>query len=169
MAGKKNKKKVPSGQPSDHRGIAENRRARHQYELLETLECGIVLVGTEVKSLRAGNCSMAEAFAQILDKDGQLELVLKGLHIPEYAFGNKMNHKPTRDRRLLAHAREIRAWYKKVREKGVTIVPLEVYFKGSRVKVALALARGKKLYDKRVAEREKSDRREVQREMARRR
>ncbi|MFT4543491.1 MAG: SsrA-binding protein [Planctomycetota bacterium] len=149
--------------------VVENRRARYEYLVLEELEVGIVLVGTEVKSLRAGNCSMNEAYATIEERRKTLELVIKGLHIPEYAFGNKMNHKPTRTRRLLAHKREIQSWYKKVREKGVTIVPLEVYFNDSRVKLHLGLARGKRLHDKRATERDRHDKREMERAMLRRR
>ncbi|MCC7013786.1 MAG: SsrA-binding protein SmpB [Planctomycetes bacterium] len=145
--------------------LAENRRARHEYEFLETIECGIALVGTEVKSLRQGKASIAEAFAMI--RAGELWLI--NAHIPEYSHGNLHNHLPTRDRRLLVHKRELAGWDRKVREKGVTIVPLELYFKGSLVKVSLALARGRKLYDKRERERERDDRRAIERAMSRRR
>jgi len=147
------------------RVIAENRRARHDYELLETLECGIELRGTEVKSLRQGKASIAEAFA--LSRRGELWLV--GAHIPEYAFGNIHNHPPVRDRKLLLHKRELEGWEKKVREKGVTVVPLSIYFKGALVKVSIALARGRKVYDKREREREKTDQRDIDRAMSRRR
>lgn len=145
--------------------LAENRRARHEYEFLETIECGIALVGTEVKSLRQGKASIAEAFAMI--RAGELWLI--NAHIPEYSHGNLHNHLPTRDRRLLVHKRELAGWDRKVREKGVTIVPLELYFKGSLVKLSLALARGRKLYDKRERERERDDRRAIERAMSRRR
>ena len=126
---------------------------------------GIALVGTEVKSLRAGQCSIQEAYVRI--QKGELWLL--GSHIPEYAFGNKQNHRPDRERKLLAHRREITKWTKRVRERGLTLVPLEVYFDGPRVKVRIALVRGKKLHDKREAERERSDRREMERARAPRR
>ena len=147
------------------RSIAQNRRARHEFEVLEELECGVALTGTEVKSLRQGHCSLAESYARFLDG----ELYLLGMHIPEYRQGNVHNHPPTRDRKLLAHRRELARWHKRVTERGVTIVPLALYFKGPRVKVLLGLARGKKLYDKRQTERERSDRREVERALRRRR
>ncbi len=150
---------------STHRTIASNRRARHAYLLLDQLECGIALVGTEVKSLRAGHCSLAEAYGRIHDD----ELYLVGAHIPEYAFGSAFNHTPVHDRKLLAHRREIRKWHKSVREKGVTIVPLEIYFLGSRVKVKMALVRGKKLHDKRQASKDRTDRRDMDRALSRRR
>jgi SsrA-binding protein len=152
-------------QGDKRRVLAENRRARHDYEFLDTLECGIALAGTEVKSLRQGKASIAEAFAMV--KRGELWLV--GAHIPEYAFGNIHNHPPVRDRRLLVHRRELANWESKVREKGVTIVPLSIYFKGSLVKVSIALARGRKLHDKREREREKSDKREIERALSARR
>lgn len=148
-----------------HRMIAENRRARHEFEVLETVECGIELRGTEVKSLRQGRASIAEAFALI--RKGELYLI--GSHIPEYSHGNIHNHEPTRDRKLLVHGREIAAWDRKVHEKGVTMVPLALYFKGPRVKLTLALCRGRKLHDKREREREKTDRRDIDRAMSRKR
>jgi SsrA-binding protein len=148
-----------------HRMIAENRRARHEFEVLETVECGLALRGTEVKSLRQGRASIAEAFAMI--RRGELYLI--GSHIPEYSHGNIHNHEPTRDRKLLVHARELAAWDRKVREKGVTMVPLALYFKGARVKLTLALCRGRKLHDKRDREREKHDRRDMDRAMSRKR
>ena len=151
--------------PQTKRSIAQNRRARHEYEILDRLECGIALVGTEVKSLRAGQGSLAEAFAHFRGD----ELFLLGAHIPVYAHGNIHNHEPTRARKLLAHRRELEKWAKAVREKGVTIVPLELYFQGSKVKVELALARGKKLYDKRAATKEREDKRAMDRAMSRRR
>lgn len=154
-----------SGPPAERRSIATNRRARHDYHLLDELECGIALVGTEVKSLRAGHCSLAESYGRI--KGGELWLL--GASIPEYSHGNIHNHVPTRDRKLLAKRREIEKWSKAVREKGVTIVPLEVFWSGSLVKVRLALARGKKLHDKRATERERSDRRDMARALGRRR
>ena len=151
--------------PSNHRTIAQNRRARHEYLILEELECGISLVGTEVKSLRDGRCSLTEAYAR-MHKD---ELYLIGAHIDEYAMGNVHNHDPRRERKLLAHRRELRQWDKRVREKGMTIVPLEVYFKGAKVKVLVGLAKGKKLYDKRQTEKDRTDKRDMQRAIMRRR
>jgi SsrA-binding protein len=145
--------------PEALRTIARNRRARHDYEILDELECGIVLTGTEVKSLRAGKGSIAEAHARV--RNGELFLI--GAHIPEYAQGNVHNHEPVHDRKLLCHRREIDRWHKRVREQGITIVPLELYFKGSRVKLLLALARGKKLFDKRDTERQRQDRRDMDR------
>lgn len=147
------------------RPIASNKRARFEYHVLEELECGMVLTGTEVKSLRAGHCSIAEAFGMVRGD----ELYLVGVHIPEYAQGNVHNHAPLRERKLLLHRREIDGWHKKVKQKGVTIVPLALYFKGSRVKVQMALCKGKKLYDKRQDKKEKDDRREMDRAMMRRR
>lgn len=145
--------------------MASNRKARHTFEVLEELECGIVLVGTEVKSLRAGECSIQEAYARI--QGG--ELLLVGATIPEYRHGNQQNHETTRTRKLLAHRREIDKWSKRVREKGMTVVPLEVYFQGSRVKVRVGLCRGKKLHDKRATQRDRDDRRQMERALRRRR
>lgn len=132
--------------------IAENRRARHEYQLLERVEAGIVLTGTEVKSLRDGRTTMAQAFADI--RDG--EAWLNGLEISTYDQGNRANHEPMRPRKLLLHRKEIDSLYGMVREKGLTIVPTRIYFKDSRVKVELAVARGKEQRDKRrdVAERD---------------
>ncbi len=145
--------------------IAENRRARYDFEFLETLECGLELKGTEVKSLRQGQASIVEAFGLL--RGGELWLLQA--HIPEYSHGNIQNHVPTRDRRLLVHKRELKRWTEAVREKGITIVPLQLYFLGARVKVEIALARGRKLHDKREREREKNDQRDMDRAMSRRR
>jgi SsrA-binding protein len=145
--------------------IAGNKRARFEYHVIEELECGIALKGTEVKTLRAGHCSIQEAWGQIRGN----ELFLVGASIPVYAQGNVHNHVPDRDRKLLAKRREIDAWHSQVKEKGVTIVPPSIYFSGSRVKVRLALCKGKKLYDKRADRKEKDDKREIDRAMTRRR
>ncbi len=147
------------------RSITSNRRARHEFLILDQLECGLVLTGTEVKSLRQGRASIAEAYCAI--RRGEMWLI--GSHVPEYSHGTCNNHSPTRERKLLAHGREIARWEWQVREKGITIVPLELYFTGSRVKLSVALCRGKKLHDKRQAERERMDRREVERSMRRER
>ena len=145
------------------RSIATNRRARFEFHVLEELEVGIALTGTEVKSLRRGQASIAEAYAMV--KNGQMYLL--GAHIPEYAQGNVHNHEPTRERKLLLHKKEIQRWHARVKEKGVTIVPLSLYFKGSRAKLEIALCKGKKLYDKREDKRTKEDRREMDRAMSR--
>jgi SsrA-binding protein len=151
--------------PETHRTIARNKRALHEYEVLEELECGIVLRGTEVKTLRGGKGSIAEAYGRF--RGGELWLV--GANFPEYAFGTAFNHAPTRERKLLAHRRELDKWLKRVKEKGVTVVPLELYFHESRIKLRLGLCKGKRMYDKRQTERERTDRREMDRAMGRRR
>ena len=129
----------------DIQSICRNKRAFHEYEIFDTLECGIVLTGTEVKSLREGQASLEDAYARIEES----ELWLIGSDIPEYTMGNRMNHKPKRPRKLLLHRREIDSLAGKVRERGFTLVPTRVYFKDGRVKVELALARGKETIDKR--------------------
>jgi SsrA-binding protein len=139
--------------------IASNRRARHDYAVIDSYECGIVLMGTEVKSLRQGKASMADAYASI--EDG--EVWLRNLHIPEYVQGTWTNHEPRRPRKLLMHRDEISRLIGKTREGGLTLVPLSLYFSDGKVKVELALARGKKLHDKR----QDMARRDAQREMAR--
>lgn len=152
------------GKPQAYRSIASNKKALFRFHVLEELEAGISLVGTEVKSLRAGQCSLQEAYVRI--KGGELWLV--GCHIPEYAFGNSQNHPPTRDRKLLVHSRELYKWDKQVRERGTTIVPLEVYFQGSKVKVKIALVKGKRIHDKRADQKAKEDRREMDRALKQR-
>jgi SsrA-binding protein len=145
--------------------IAENRRARHDYHLLERLEAGLTLTGTEVKSLRAGQATLQRAFADI--RDGEVWLV--GAHIPEYAQGNVANHDPDRDRKLLLHRREIDSLLGKVREKGLTLVPTKLYFKNGRAKVEIAVARGKEQRDKRRDLAERDARRQIDRAMKERR
>ena len=132
--------------------IADNRRARHDYELLERFEAGLVLTGTEVKSLREGRASLAQAYADV--REGEVWLV--GAEIATYDQGNIANHVPTRDRKLLLHRGEISSLYGKVREKGLTLVPTRMYWKDGRAKVEIALARGKQTIDKRrdIAKRE---------------
>jgi SsrA-binding protein len=139
--------------------IAQNRRARHDYSILDTYEAGVALTGTEVKSLRAGRASLVDAFATV--RDG--EVWLQGVHIPEYAQGTWTNHDPRRVRKLLLHRGEIDRLIGKTREGGLTLVPLQLYFRDGKVKVELALARGKRAYDKRQA----LARRDAEREMAR--
>ncbi len=139
--------------------IAQNRRARHDYSVLDTYEAGIALMGTEVKSLRLGRASLVDAYATV--DDG--EVWLRGLHIPEYTHGSWTNHEPRRTRKLLLHRGEISRLIGKIREGGLTLVPLALYFKDGKVKCELALARGKKSYDKRPD----LARRDADREMAR--
>ena len=125
--------------------IAENRRARHDYHLLDRYEAGIALTGTEVKSLRQGRATIAQAYAEV--RDGEAWLL--GAEIATYEQGNRANHEPTRPRKLLLHRREIDRLYGTIREKGLTLVPTRLYFKDGRVKVELAVARGKEQRDKR--------------------
>jgi SsrA-binding protein len=145
--------------------ISENRRARHEYNLLERFEAGLVLTGTEVKSLREGHATLQRAFAEL--RDGEVWLV--GAHIPEYAQGNMANHDPDRDRKLLLRRREIDSLLGKVQQRGLTIVPTKLYFKDGRVKVELALARGKEARDKRRDLAERDARRQIERELKSRR
>jgi SsrA-binding protein len=139
--------------------IAENRRARHEYHLLERYEAGLVLTGTEVKSLRDGKAILQRAFGDL--RDGELYLV--GAHIPEYAQGNVQNHDPDRDRKLLLHRRELDQLLGKVQEKGLTLVPTRLYWKDGRAKVELALARGKDVRDKRRDIADRDARRQIER------
>ncbi|WP_018685097.1 SsrA-binding protein SmpB [Actinokineospora enzanensis] len=143
--------------------IATHRRARHDYAVLDTVEAGVVLVGTEVKSLRLGRVSLVDAFATI--DDG--EVWLRGLHIAEYALGTWTNHTPRRVRKLLLHRRQIDKWDTRVRESGLSLVPLSMYFSDGRVKVELGLVRGKKTWDKRQDLATRDARREVERAFAR--
>ncbi len=140
--------------------VANNKKAYHDYFIDEKLECGIELFGTEVKSIRMGKCSIKEAFVRI--EKG--EVYVYGMHVNPYEKGNIFNKDPLRVRKLLLHHAEIRRLEGKIREKGFTLVPLQVYFKGSLVKVEVGLARGKKLYDKRQDIAKKDQRREVERD-----
>ena len=145
--------------------IAQNKKARHDFSIDDVYECGIVLMGTEVKSLRAGRASLIDGFAMI--ENG--ELWLHGVHIPEYTEGTWTNHTPRRDRKLLVHAAEIRKLSARMKEGGLTLVPLSLYFKDGKAKIELAVAKGKKVYDKRAALMERQAGREVEREISRRR
>ena len=145
--------------PKGEKLIVDNRRARHDYELLDRVETGIQLSGTEVKSLREGRATLGQAYAEV--REGELWLV--GSHISVYDQGNRANHDPDRDRKLLAHRHEIDSLYGKVREKGLTIVPTRLYFKDGRVKVELAVARGKEQRDKRRDIAERDARRQMER------
>ena len=143
------------------KNVAVNRKAYHDYSILDTYEAGLVLKGTEVKSLREGKVSLRESFAQFENN----ELYLMNMHISPYAFGNIFNVDPKRKRKLLLHRWEIDRLKGQVQEKGLTLVPLRIYFKRGYAKIELALAKGKKLYDKRRALAEKDAQREVEKEI----
>ena len=140
--------------------IANNKKAYHDYFIEDTFEAGVELFGTEVKSLRQGHCSIKEAFIHI--ENG--EVIIYGMHVSPYEKGNIFNKDPLRPKRLLMHKKEIMRLLGKIKEKGYTLVPVKVYFKGSLVKVEIALARGKKLYDKRQDIAKKDARREAERD-----
>lgn len=143
--------------------VAQNKKARHDYEILETHEAGIVLTGTEVKSLRQGRCSLVDAYAVV--QDG--EAWLMGAHIPEYTEGTWNNHVPRRQRKLLLHKEEIARLIGKTKESGLALVPLQLYFKDGHAKVEIALAKGRKAHDKRQALSERDAKREIQKAMGR--
>jgi SsrA-binding protein len=145
--------------------ICRNKRAFHDYAISDTLECGIVLTGTEVKSLREGSASLEDAYAKI--EDGEVWLL--GSDIPEYSMGNRLNHKPKRPRKLLLHRREIGKFAGKATQRGFTLVPLRMYFKRGRAKVELAVARGKQLHDKRQDQKKVEAQRDIRRAMTDRR
>ena len=147
------------------RAVATNRRARHDYAIEETYEAGMVLTGSEVKSLRAGRASLAEAYARVTDD----EVWLEGLHIPPYAQAAGRGHEPRRPRKLLLHRAEIDRLIGKTQERGFTLVPLRLYFHRGVAKVELGLGRGKRRFEKRQAIAEREHRREMEREAARRR
>jgi SsrA-binding protein len=153
------KAKKPDREHDNERLVAQNRRARHEYEVIEELECGIALVGSEVKSLRTGKLSLEEAYGRV--KEG--EVWLMGCDIPEYKQANRFNHDPRRPRKLLMHRREIRKFANRAYEQGLTLVPLKLYFKEGRAKILLGLCRGRKLHDKR----EKIKKADVQRDISR--
>jgi SsrA-binding protein len=140
------------------RVVAENRKARHDYEILDTLECGIALVGSEVKSLRGGRMSLDEAYGRV--EGGEVWLL--GCDIPEYDKANQLNHAPKRPRKLLLHRREIAKFAGHAFEKGLTLVPLRMYFKDGRVKVLLGVGRGRKTHDKREHLKARTARREIE-------
>ena len=139
--------------------FAENRKARHDYTVLETIECGIVLSGTEVKSIRHGSVSLAGSYGAVLKG----ELWLLGADIAAYKFGNRFNHEPKSQRKLLVHAKEIRELQLKTEAKGLTLVPLKVFLKHGKIKVDLGVCRGKQLHDKREALKKKDLRRDLER------
>ncbi len=145
--------------------ICKNRRARHDYEISETIEAGLVLRGSEVKSLREGSASLSDSYAEI--REGEVFLI--GCHIAEYPWANRLNHEPRRERKLLMHRAEIRRLSVKLAERGFTLIPLQLYFKNGRAKVELGLARGKRQYDKRETVRKRELDREAEAEVARHR
>ena len=139
--------------------LAENRKARHDYTVLDTVECGMVLTGTEVKSVRRGGVSLAGSYAAVL----RGELWLVGADISAYEFGNRFNHNPKRDRKLLVHAKEIRELKMKSEAKGLTLVPLKIFLKHGRIKIEIGICRGKALHDKREALKKKAMQRDADR------
>lgn len=141
--------------------VAFNKKAYHEYHILEKFEAGIELYGTEVKSIRQGNVNLKESFCMV--KDG--ELFARGMHISPYEKGNIFNRDPVRPKRLLMHKREINRLYDRIKQDGLALIPLSVYFKNSRVKLELGLARGKKLHDKRNSESERTSERDIERSM----
>lgn len=145
--------------------IASNRRARHEYTIEDVVEAGLVLTGTEVKSLRAGRASLTDGFGQITNGEAWLH----GVHIPQYTQGTWTNHEPRRTRKLLMHRKEIDKLDRAISERGLTLIPLSLYFSGGKVKIELGLARGKRTYDKRHDLAKRDAAREVERELRRRR
>ena len=146
----------------DRKIIAENRKARFDYFIEDTYECGIVLEGTEVKSVKNGNISFPDAFAEITNG----EVWVKNFHISEYSFSSIFNHDPDRPKKLLLHADEIKRLSRRVDEKGCTLIPLDFYLKEGRVKVTLGVCKGKKMYDKRASIKDRDVQRDIQREFA---
>lgn len=159
----KSKKSTKTEEPSE-RVVTENRKARHDYHILETLECGIMLVGSEVKSLRTGRVSLAESYAKV--KNGEVWLV--GCDIPEYTEANRFNHRPKRDRKLLLHQSEIRKFANRAFEKGLTLVPLKLYFSQGKAKLLVGLCKGKQDYDKRAATKEADTKKSLRQSMMKR-
>lgn len=145
---------------AESKKIAENKKARFNYNIEDSIECGIVLEGTEVKSVKSGNISFLDSFAEIINN----EVFLKGFHISEYSYSSVFNHNPDRPKKLLLHEDEIKRLKRKVEEKGITLIPLDFYLKNGRVKVNLGLCRGKKMFDKRASIKEKDLNRSMQRD-----
>lgn len=164
MAKNSSQGKAAGGKGESKKIIASNRKARHDYAIIELFEAGVALLGTEVKSLREGHASLTDAFATV--DDG--EVWLRNLHIPEYQHGSWTNHEPRRTRKLLLHRQQIDRLVGKIRDGNLTLVPLSLYFSGGKVKVELALARGKQAHDKRQDLARRDAQREVVRELGRR-
>lgn len=160
---RKVKAAAPAAKPRAPEPTIDNRRARFEFEFLERVEAGIVLTGTEIKSIRSGQISLNEAYARV--RDGELWLL--GMHVPAYKEGSFSNHEPRRPRKLLLHKAELRRLAARVAEQGLTLVPTRLYFKHGMVKIDLALARGKKLWDKRRDIKERESKRELARAVAR--
>jgi SsrA-binding protein len=163
LARTKQKNKAVDRAHDNERVIAQNRKARHNYQVLDSLECGIVLVGSEVKSLRDGKLSLDEAYGRV--RDGEVWLL--GSDIPEYSFANRMNHDPRRPRKLLLHGREIHKFANRAHQQGLTLIPLRMYFKQGRAKVLMGLCRGCKVFDKRETLKKATARRDIERAMRR--
>lgn len=159
MAKANKKKAAPDREHDNERLIAQNRRARHEYDVIDTLECGIVLVGSEVKSLRKGTLSIEEAYGRV--KEGEVWLI--GCDIAEYVQANQFNHNPRRPRKLLMHRREMKKFAGKALQQGLTLVPLKMYFKEGRAKVLMGICKGRKLHDKREVMKKKTMARDIQR------
>ena len=145
--------------------LAKNRKARFEYEIQNTMEVGIVLKGTEVKSIRAGQINITESFCRV---DDHLQVYLLNAHVSQYDFGNIHNHDPLRPRRLLLHRSEIRRLYGQVKEQGLTLIPIKIYLKGGIIKMELALGRGKKMHDKRQNMKKRDAERDVERALSER-
>ncbi|MDP6887096.1 MAG: SsrA-binding protein SmpB [SAR324 cluster bacterium] len=143
--------------------LAKNRKARFEYEIQNTMEVGIVLKGTEVKSIRAGQINITESFCRV---DDHLQVYLLNAHVSQYDYGNIHNHDPLRPRRLLLHRSEIRRLYGQVKEQGLTLIPIKIYLKGGIIKMELALGRGKKMYDKRQTMKKRDAERDVERALS---
>ncbi len=143
--------------------LAKNRKARFEYEIQNTMEVGIVLKGTEVKSIRAGQINITESFCRV---DDHLQVYLLNAHVSQYDYGNIHNHDPLRPRRLLLHRSEIRRLYGQVKEQGLTLIPIKIYLKGGIIKMELALGRGKKMYDKRQTMKKRDAERDIERALS---
>lgn len=156
---------APKARDPDEKIVASNRKARHDYQIFETLECGIVLTGDEVKSLRGGRASLTEAYARV--RDG--EVWLEGMHVPPYEQGDKRRHLPTRPRKLLLHRREIERLAAEQQEQRLALVPLRVYFTHGMAKVEIGVARGKREHEKRQSIAKREQEREIAQELGRRR
>jgi SsrA-binding protein len=163
IATAKKKADQPDKAHDNERLVAQNRRARHEYEIIDTLECGIVLVGSEVKSLRSGRISLEEAYGRV--KSGEVWLI--GCDIPEYTQANQFNHEPRRPRKLLLHRREVKKFASRGNERGLTLVPLKLYFKHGRAKLLLGIGKGRKLHDKREKLKKQTVQRDISRAMRR--
>jgi len=158
MAKKKKKKSLPKAADSERRIVTRNRKARYSYDVLEELECGVVLTGSEVKSIRDGKVSIEEAYARVIDG----ELWLLGARIAEYPQANVMNHDPDRNRKLLLHKKQLKKFAESASQQGLTLVPLTVHFLKGKVKIGLAMAKGLRFYDKRQKLKARSDQQEMQ-------